>query len=1161
MAIYRKGQASMDAQGYITGYGTTWRETLSLIRPGATVMFATNPVSFAQVTEVVNDTSMRAINTGGKVIPKIDYVILLHDAITVDGLAQDVAETLRYYQGKESEMAHFIEIIKSLDMENLESIVQKVTSEANRAKSEADKAKASQDSAAKSVTAATQQANTAKGHADAAKQQVVLAQNAADFASNQSEISAENASRAIVEAERAVAAAKKAEDLSNSLDSTKLLRKDQNLADLADKAVARRNLGVDNIEQNNEEVRLMTKGKDAWLSLRQSDRKWGMWDGVTKKWVPLGLEQGGTGAADAAGARGNLGLGTAAVKDVGVGAGNVMEVGAFGLGVGSQHKDNALQRAAQFFRANNATTGRPTDTPGGAQLNTATGIAVLPIDGSPNTGYIGVSVGGSAFVGHASNTATAPTWWRIYTTQFKPTKADVGLSNVTNDAQVKKAGDTMSGNLAITKASPAVGLNATGTTAATFRLNNENGSERGSFSALQNGASSGSVTIRAKNSAGAHTGELVVDYTGKISAASSLFSGEIASKTAKVINTNDSDSAGTTVWVKGAQHTPLLLERHTSTGNVSIGFKVSTGSVYRLGVDPNGYLGFGSDANQSANSRVITQRVLDEGVTVNGVTTFNKRVNVNGGVHAALIANDITGQTIDLNNLMLKSDTTDSIRFYQCISEGGGANITNKPSGVKGNFMLRVESMRKVSATDFNNVQTLVTGDTNKIYVRFGGQGGFSVWNEVILSDRNQNLTLNSLSVASTVEAKAALRVGGSIGIGGGNTAITSDKAIVFPKGSTFRETNGGGAVVSSSGGADRRLHLLPAGATSAHNNGVIISATAANGGDTIIEFQQGAKLRSNSAGAAILSSKNQSVFIRPKGDGESAGQMTVAASGDVSINGNTSMTGWLSCNGSFTSKQAVNAPSIELSSGTPFIDFHFNNSGADYTSRIIERSAGVLTFDNTSAVVGGYFDCFGEVIAGRRITNPNPANGTLINGQTFSSISVGRGGYTDQRGMKSMFYCEENVGNIHYAVIGLDGHGRQAYWTFRADGGIKTPQGDVQMVGSDVRIKNSFAAPKEGARDRIMELGVCEFKINGDDRVRRGFIAQQADMVDDVYAYQSAGGKTKDENGNDFEILNIDQTAIMADMVTTIQEQDAEIKELKSELAELRAMVEKLNK
>lgn len=212
MAIYRKGQASMDADGYITGYGTEWKTALTLIRPGATIVFATNPVAYATISEIVNDTSLRAISTGGAVVPQSDYVILLHDSITVDGLAQDVAETLRYYQGKETMFEEFINFLKTFDWEKLETIDSEVKenaaaaagSAANALQSEqnafahSQNASASAGAAAASESAAGQSAQAAHVSESNANAYREAAENSANSAAahDQAALSSKNAAAA-----------------------------------------------------------------------------------------------------------------------------------------------------------------------------------------------------------------------------------------------------------------------------------------------------------------------------------------------------------------------------------------------------------------------------------------------------------------------------------------------------------------------------------------------------------------------------------------------------------------------------------------------------------------------------------------------------------------------------------------------------------------------------------------------------------------------------------------------------------------------------------------------------------------------------------------------------------------------------------------------------
>ncbi|YP_009965962.1 tail protein [Escherichia phage SECphi27] len=208
MAIYRQGQASMDAQGYVTGYGTKWREQLTLIRPGATIFFLAQPLQAAVITEVISDTSIRAITTGGAVVQKTNYLILLHDSLTVDGLAQDVAETLRYYQGKESEFAGFIEIIKDFDWDKLQKIQEDVKTNADAAAASQQAAKTSENNA---KTSATNAANSKKG-ADTAKAAAESARDAANTAKAGAETAREGAETARDAANTAKAGAEIARD-------------------------------------------------------------------------------------------------------------------------------------------------------------------------------------------------------------------------------------------------------------------------------------------------------------------------------------------------------------------------------------------------------------------------------------------------------------------------------------------------------------------------------------------------------------------------------------------------------------------------------------------------------------------------------------------------------------------------------------------------------------------------------------------------------------------------------------------------------------------------------------------------------------------------------------------------------------------------------------
>lgn len=131
--------------------------------------------------------------------------------------------------------------------------------------------------------------------------------------------------------------------------------------------------------------------------------------------------------------RKNLELGTAATRNVGTGSGNVMEVGAFGLGVGSQHKADAYGTIAEFFRVNSSSANSPS--------NNIYGCVRLPIDGSPQSGYLAIGGDQTAWLGLSNSTQPGVVRWaRMYTTLYKPSAADVGLGKVGNFMAVQQGG-------------------------------------------------------------------------------------------------------------------------------------------------------------------------------------------------------------------------------------------------------------------------------------------------------------------------------------------------------------------------------------------------------------------------------------------------------------------------------------------------------------------------------------------------------------------------------------------------------------------------------------------------------------------------------------------------------------------------------------------------
>ncbi|EMV3930237.1 prophage tail fiber N-terminal domain-containing protein, partial [Escherichia coli] len=444
-----------------------------------------------------------------------------------------------------------------------------------------------------------------------------------------------------------------------------------------------------------------------------------------------------------------------------LGLSNAMLTGAFGLGgsgIGTTGKMSDVEilkalrdKGGHFWRGDKPTGSTATIYSHGSGIFSRCGDTWSAINIDYSTAKIKIYAGNDARLNNGTFSVN-----ELYGSANKPSKSDVGLGNVTNDAQVKKNGDTMTGDLTIKKGTPSVFLRAdSGVTALRFYTGDN--TERGIIYAGPNTDSLGEVRIRAKTAGGTSGGDLVVRHDGRVEVRDLTVAYKIKSRTIEIANT-DTDSSATTLSIYGVQHTPLVLTRSGSSENVSIGFKLDNMNPKYLGIDTNGDLAFGESPDQKQNSKLITQAKLDKGLTIGGqlafkgTTAFSAVATFSAGIAGAIEPENIDGQTVNLNNLTIIKSDAGAVKYYICPSSAGGANITNKPDGVTGNFLLRVESTRKVRDSDYANMQTLINSDTKRIYVRFVVNGNWTAWSQVVVSGWNQDVTVRSLT--STTPSK-----------------------------------------------------------------------------------------------------------------------------------------------------------------------------------------------------------------------------------------------------------------------------------------------------------------------------------------------------------------------------------------------------------------------
>lgn len=372
--IYTTGTIAISGNT-LTGVGTNFTAPLSLIRVGCTLIAVGNPVQIFSITEIKSATELSVYPAANPAIPAgTEFSILLTDSISVDGLAQDVAETLRYYQGQETEIAAAVEWWKDFGGDGrMDQLLADIRAETAQSTANAQKTEADKKTTEGYKNAAATSATAAKSSQDAAKASETSASNSKTAAATSETNAAQSATAALNYRNQAQAIVgtdiglsanpRDCPDISgNPSGYIGFLRIMEGAVGWPSVASGERYLSgficptlggvptfsgffighitgrsytykwtdstgplwykhtksseIDRYEQLSDSTAIYNASKSASFVIKDT-KAWGVWDLQNSEYIPLAIAQGGTGGRNANEVRENIGLGGSSTPQFG----------------------------------------------------------------------------------------------------------------------------------------------------------------------------------------------------------------------------------------------------------------------------------------------------------------------------------------------------------------------------------------------------------------------------------------------------------------------------------------------------------------------------------------------------------------------------------------------------------------------------------------------------------------------------------------------------------------------------------------------------------------------------------------------------------------------------------------------------------------------------